>query len=389
MNNVIGICDRNTVYMKKLAESFMQKSDIPLQIMTFSDDSQLVRYLQEARLEILITDRKAFSDDLNQGHGVAAGSFDRMDGIRQNIRYVLELSDEKGGIERIDEFSFRISRYQSSTDLYHLIKKLITGRQEKYRNSWEYTVGEGKMFSDVEEDGESGVSYGRGFGADRKGGCIIAVYSPVNRCGKTSLAVLMAKILSERSSSLLVCMDHYSRLFSEDEFNLPELVYRMSGENNLRLDEKKIRNFSEYQAFIKEWEGLFYIPASRSVEDMNQISAVQLCRLLDMLKADSTYYYIILDLADGIEDIQKVLETCDFIFMPVLRDCVSACKVEEFNQHMMKIMEQGDWNRLSAKIHRAQLPSVFETERIENYYRELIWSDLFSAADELLRQYEV
>ena len=134
---------------------------------------------------------------------------------------------------------------------------------------------------------------------------------------------------------------------------------------------------------------MFYIPASRSVEDMNQISAVQLCRLLDMLKADSTYYYIILDLADGIEDIQKVLETCDFIFMPVLRDCVSVCKVEEFNQHMMKIMEQGDWNRLSAKIHRAQLPSVFETERIENYYRELIWSDLFSAADELLRQYEV
>ena len=47
MNNVIGICDTNIMYMKRLAEVFMQKSDIPLQIMTFSDYSQLIQYLKD------------------------------------------------------------------------------------------------------------------------------------------------------------------------------------------------------------------------------------------------------------------------------------------------------------------------------------------------------
>ena len=54
VNNVIGVCDENTVYMKKLAGYFMQKSSIPLQIRSFSDWEQLIRYLQSNELDVLI-----------------------------------------------------------------------------------------------------------------------------------------------------------------------------------------------------------------------------------------------------------------------------------------------------------------------------------------------
>lgn len=391
MNNVIGICDRNTMYMKKLAESFMQKSDIPLQIMTFSDYGQLIQYLKEGTLDILISDGELSADIMNQW-SVDTGMEEenRKAVIRQHIGYELKLSDENIGIENTGEFSFRIGRYQSSSEIFCLIKQLITGQAQRCGIPAAYNMGkrnsERLSSSDIVKGG-----FGKGNPIDYEKGerCIIAVYSPVGRCGKTSLAVLLSELLQRKGESLMICMDHYSSLFSAEEFNLSELIYCMSRESNLRLGESRIHDFSEYEDYTKKWEELTYIPAPRAVEDLNQISAVQLCSLLDMLKYGSKYHYIVLDLSKGMENLQNVLEKCDYIFMPVLHDCVSRCKVEEFDRFMMKMMGHGAWNALSVKIHRVQLPSAIETEGIENYYRELIWSDLANDAGEILNQYGI
>lgn len=387
MNSVIGVCDKNTVYMKKMAESFMQKSDIPLQIMTFSDCSQLIQYLKEGILDVLITDREFSEDNFNQWCvDTGMETENQKEVVRQHIRYVLELSDENIGVENTGEFTFRVSRYQSATELYCVIKQLITGCKMGYGTLSDSYTGEAeKLYSSAGEKGRSG----KGYPTDsvRRQQSVIAVYSPVGRCGKTSLAVLLSELLQRKNESLMICMDYYSKLFSEEEFNLSELIYCMSRENNLRLEEKIICDFSEYEDYVRTWEELTYIPAPQTVEDLTQISTVQLCRLLDVLKYGSRYHYIVLDLSKGTENLQNVLEKCDLIFMPVLQDCVSRCKVEEFDRFMIKLMGHRAWNALSVKIHRVQLPSAFETEGIENYYRELIWSDLANVAGDLLNQY--
>lgn len=392
MNNVIGICDTNIMYMKRLAEVFMQKSDIPLQIMTFSDYSQLIQYLKDYNLDILIIGGDISFDGLNEWQSVDSGmNMNCQEVIRQHIRYLLELKDEKGGIEKDGDCCFRISRYQSATELYCMIKRLIMGNPTDDSPTMEY--GELKNGSGVffNEDGESG--FGRKFiiqeEYEQEEGCIIAVYSPVNRCGKTSLSVLLSQFLQRKHSSLMICMDHYSKIFSDEEFNLSELIYYMSREINLRKEENRVKDFSEYGDFVKKWEEVSYISAPKSVEDISQISALQLCRLLDSLRNRSSFHYIIVDLYGGVENICKVLEQCDFIFMPVLEDCISQCKVEEFTQHMINLMGQSAWNQLSSKIHRIRLPLTFEANGVENYYRELVWSDLAGTVGEIVNQYNI
>lgn len=387
MNSVIGICDSNAVYMKKLAESFMHKSDIPLQIMTFSDGSQLIEYLKEHSLDILIADGVFLQEYFNQGQHVDTGkdTSRQMEVIKQHTRYILELSDEKGGMEKSGDFGFRISRYQSSVELFTLIRQLLAGnRIPENREKKNLKAGSDcRTFFGVQE------MYGVQKQYEVQDGYIITVYSPVNRCGKTSLAVILTEILNQREPSLMVCMDHYSAVFSGEDQNLAELIYHLSGENNLRTKETVFRDFTEYENYIKIWEGLSYIAASKTVADLVQISSDQMCRLVDMLKHRSRYRYIIMDLSEGMENIHKILEQSDCIFMPVLDDCISRCKIEMFDQHMQSVMESEKWKRLSARIHRIQLPPAFETGDIENYYRELAWSDQAKAAEELLEKYYI
>lgn len=401
MNSVIGICDSNAVYMKKLAESFMRKSDIPLQIMTFSDCGQLIEYLKEHSLDVLIADGVIFREYFNQDQSVDAGRnmSQQMEVINRHTGYIVELSDEKGGMEKSGEFVFRISRYQSSAELFSLIRPLLMkSRMEEdqepvnqdagYQNAGYQKTGYQK--TGYQEERKSGyrISVDTQEVFKNYAGCIITVFSPINRCGKTSLAVLLTELLNQREASLMICMDHYAGIFSAEEQNLAELIYRMSGENNLRIAEENVlRDFAEYESYVKIWEKVSYISASKTVEDLVQISAVQLCRLLDMLKYRSRYRYIVVDLSEGMENLHEVLDRSDFIFMPMLDDCVSRCKMEMFDQHMQSVMEPEKYKSLFARIHRMQMPAAFEAENTENYYRELIWSNQAKAAEGLLEQY--
>lgn len=387
MNSVIGICDSNAVYMKKLAESFMHKSDIPLQIMTFSDGSQLIEYLKEHSLDILIADGVFLQEYFNQTQRVDTGkdTSRQMEVIKQHIRYILELSDEKGGVEKSGDSGFRISRYQSSTELFTLIRQLLAGSRIS-GNPGHKGMEAGSdcnALSGVQEIYEEQRRY------KEQSGYVITVYSPVNRCGKTSLAVILTELLNQREQALMVCMDHYSGIFSGEDQNLSELIYHLSGGNNLRTEETVFTDFTEYEDYVKIWEGLSYISVPKTVSDLAQISSDHLCRLIDMLKYRSRYRYLVMDLSEGMENIHKVLEQSDCIFMPVLDDCISRCKIEMFDQYMQSVMEAEKWKRLSARIHRIQLPLSFETEDIANYYRELIWSDQAKAAVELLEKYYI
>lgn len=392
MKNLIGICDTNIVYMKKLAEAFMQKADIPLQIMTFSNHSQLIQYLKDSRLDILIAGGDFSVDPMEKWQGVDAGKNIKLqEVISQHVGYLLKLKDEKGGVERDDDCCLKISRYQSATELYCLIRQLITGNQSDDKSMVEYRelkTDSWRFFNSKEVSETDGI-YAVRKNFQQEKGYILAVYSPVNRCGKTSFAVLLSKFLQKKNNALMICMDHYSKVFSDEEFNLSELIYCMSRECNLRQKESGIHDFSEYGNYVKKWEDISYISAPRSVEDISQISAQQLCFLLKVLKNRSDFQYIVVDLSEGIENIYKVLEQCDFIFMPVLEDCISQCKIEEFSDHMANLMGPSAWKQLSDKIHKIQLPLTFEANGVENYYRELIWSDLAAAVGDIVNRYNI
>lgn len=389
VNSVIGICDTNTVYMKKLAEYFMQKSVIPLQIMTFSETSQLIRYLKKERLDILITGGDVCVDDhLNQLCGTDAGmnTGQRKGGIKSYVKWRIELVDLITGIESTDHFVFQVSRYGSSAELLQLIEQLAASYEEGAMSSDRH-IQEDKGYYKIGLE-ESTYTEENITGKKRVFRKVIGIYSPVNRCGKTSLAVLLAELLGRKRSALMISMDHYSD-FSDGELNLAELIYCMSRENTLRTEQKTVQDFSEYERFVKQWQDISYIPAPQSAEDIAQISALQLCHLADLLEQKSSYYYIIFDLSEGMEELPLVLKRCHIIFMPVLDDCISRRKREVFEQNMSAVMESEEWALLSEKIYQIQLPETIEAENMDHYYKELIWSNLGTYASRLLEQYRI
>ena len=52
-------------------------------------------------------------------------------------------------------------------------------------------------------------------------------------------------------------------------------------------------------------------------------------------------------------------------------------------------MEQEAWESLKCRIYKIQLPETIEADGVENYYRELIWSDLGNFAGQILEQYGI
>ncbi len=499
VNSVVGMCDENTVYMKKLAKYFMQKSNISMQIRSFSDWNQLIRYLKTRELDVLILGgsnfirnwkyckKPSFDQEFPSGttrslesrvrdgkvgvaeeisgsegnrklesrvrDGEVGGSEENLGFknswnfdeefeqnlnfrvIKKHVRRIIWLRDEDfrkvedaelglGREEGEDEdvsLCLEMSRYQPPAQLLTIVEGWI--KSDSYSDDFKKPMHMIREHSFYELDSEKTSEIdskmdiihqetrfykgnrGGEWGNYRKqdifqGGQwerslegenlqVVGVYSPVKRCGKTSLAVLFAEILARKGNSMMVCMDHYTEIFTDEDQNIAELIYYLSRDMQLGVQEEAADEEIAYEQFIKKWDAFFYIAASPFVESMMQIPAESFCRWIQILRNKKEYQYLILDLSDGIENLYQILDQCDVIFMPVLEDCISKGKVQQFEKQIKAMMGGELWKQLRYRIYQVKLPEAMEADGEENYYRELIWSDMGDFAEQLLEKYEV
>lgn len=383
---VIGMCDSDSIYMKRLAEYFMHKSCIAVQIMIFSEADHLIEYLGDHTLDVLITGGDVDLERFTEWFGVVeSADFTGSGEVIRSISWGIYLHEMAAGDQQLNDKMFRISRYRSSAGLLQFVQKLL---QKNDRKGMEKECADGKpikledtlakgQIQDIQRTGEE----------DPFGCCVIGVYSPVQRCGKTSLAVLMTQYLSKHNPTLLISMDQYAELFSDQENNLAELIFKLSGNIQLRLGKRQEGNFEPYQGFVKQWGEISYI-ASPEADDLRQISGKQIAELVKLLKEGSSYRYVVMDLGGTVEDSYALLESCRYIFSPSLEDCISRKKQQMFEQWVKKKDAARSGNVVS-KLHRISMPEVIDAENEENYYRELMWSNFGKAAGELLRQYGI
>lgn len=386
VNNVIGVCDENTVYMKKLAGYFMQKSSIPLQIRSFSDWEQLIRYLQSNELDVLILGGVTFLEKWERWDDVQADKERYLyeEGMKEHVKWVIKLVDEVSGKELKEEkgsHNLTVSRYQPPAELLATVEKLTEGNSFNGNDRTNPRMIRENSFYEINTEKDIRIH--------ERDTRVIGIYSPVNRCGKTSLAVLFSEILARRGNSLMICMDHHNGILADEELNIAELIYYLSREQQLVSRGEHFYDFSQYDRFVKKWEQISYIAASPLVENMMQIPPEPFCELIHLLQKTNKYQYIVLDLSEGIESLYKVLNQCDVIFMPVLNDCISKSKIQQFEQQMSIVTERDVWESLKCRIYKIQLPETMEADGVENYYRELIWSDLGNFAGQILEQYGI
>lgn len=176
---------------------------------------------------------------------------------------------------------------------------------------------------------------------------ILAVYSPVHRCGRTTLAMELSRIYQKEKKTLYLNLEEYPGMAPcERELtgaNLGDFFYYMKQEgadSGLRLS-----------AMVRESDGISYLAPMMTCRDLKEITATDWKFLLEELEK-SNYEVIVLDVGESIQGLMDVLELCDRIYMPELEDTVSQAKVRIFFDEL----SVSQYSTLEQKIRKVCAP---------------------------------
>ncbi|MBR5267874.1 MAG: hypothetical protein IKU20_06760 [Lachnospiraceae bacterium] len=196
---------------------------------------------------------------------------------------------------------------------------------------------------------------------------IIGVYSPVGRCGKTSLSLAMGQLLAKDEKVLFISLDTFtgfSQLLDEQwKRDMSDLIYyyKQGRFHGLRLN-----------SIIYYLGDMAWLPPFRYPEDFGQITAAEMAELLVLILRESGYETIVLDIGTYDRQVLPILEVCNVIYMPIKEDSVSQAKLKEFEKYAGDFGSRG----LKEKVHKIHVPLVTGAKRMEHFPQELLWGDM-------------
>ena len=207
---------------------------------------------------------------------------------------------------------------------------------------------------------------------------IIGIFSPLGRCLKTSFALTLGQILAKERAVLYLNMEEYSgfeELMGKGfAHNLSDLLYYVRQDNQNLL--------YKMNSMIQTINNLDYIPPVQMPADIRTTSWQDWERLLQMIMLDSSYEVIVLDIGCGIDENFQLLDMCKKIYMPVLSDAVSQCKIAQF-ENLVRIW---DYPQILEKTEKINPPFHMATCLSPAYVEQLMWSELGDYVREILRK---
>ncbi len=213
-------------------------------------------------------------------------------------------------------------------------------------------------------------------GLSVKGKRVVGVYSPVNRCGKTSLALAIGQVFAKEEKVLFITLDSFTGftglLDERWKRDLSDLIYyhRQGRFNALRLN-----------SLVYYFGEMAWLPPLRFPEDLNQVSAGEMAALIAKILEESDYETIVLDVGAYGRQVIPFLELCQVVYMPVREDIFSRAKLDEFDAY---INDSGK-RPLKEKFFRVHVPMVTGIKRVEHFPQELLWGDMGDFVRNLLK----
>lgn len=196
---------------------------------------------------------------------------------------------------------------------------------------------------------------------------IVGVYSPVGRCGKTSLSLAMGQVLSKEEKVLFISLDMFtgfSQLLDEQwKRDLSDLLYyyKQGRFHALRLN-----------SIIYYLGDMAWIPPLRYPDDYSQVSTEEMADFLRLILSGSDYETIVLDIGNYDRQVLPILDACQVVYVPVKEDLVSQAKLKEFEQYVDEFGSKG----LKSRFHKIHVPLMTGTKRMEHFPQELLWGDM-------------
>lgn len=232
MKRVIAVYDIDPFYADRFAKVANQREAVPFTIIAFTTIEKLKAYMEGNAVEILLVDRTAV--DLVQD---------------LPAKQILTLSD--GEVVPVDDELSSIYKYQSADGILREVMAC-------------YQVTPGSDMVPV--------------GTPSR---LIGVYSPVNRCFKTTFCLTMGQLLSKEQKVLYLNLEDCSVLgkLMPDSFkgDLSDAFYYF---------QQDLYNWVKIATMVYTWGTLDYIAPARYPEDLARMSSGQVAEFLECVAGE-------------------------------------------------------------------------------------------------------
>lgn len=318
MRKIMAVWDTSPLYAERLADFANEGGKLPFRAVAFSSADRLKEYAAKHSVEILLAGWNAPAEELKE--------------IR--ARQIIYLGEEKrANPEKLPS----VYKYQNSERIMREVMACYAG----------------------DETGKTISIAGRGK--------VIGVFSPVGRCGKTSLALTLAQVWRETERTLFVTLEDCSgfREMTGETYGecLSDLLYRYRHGGSC---------WEKIGAFVYTWGNVDYIPPFRYPEDMEGISGMELAGFLEDMASEAGYGILVVDMGQTGCQAAEVLEACDVIYMPVMEDRISQAKIREFEAGLSDSGRDGVLERLE----KLKLPAGTRMSAGADYPDQLLWGEM-------------
>lgn len=177
---------------------------------------------------------------------------------------------------------------------------------------------------------------------------VIGVYSPAGGIGKTLFALTLGQILAENQNVLYLNLEECSGLaevMGSGHWNISDLIYF--------LRQNKAQFLYRLNSMVQKEGRMDYIPPCDSYTDFRQITMDEWQHLLYLIRTQSPYDSVILDMGDASGHEVELLRQCDGIYVPVRRDVISQAKINQW-EHYIQILDGMD---VVEKLQKLELPA--------------------------------
>lgn len=177
---------------------------------------------------------------------------------------------------------------------------------------------------------------------------IIGVYSPIKRCFQTTFALTLGQICARKKKTLYLSFEAFSGFDilegKKTGNDLMDLLY---------FSECDTGNFAvRIGSMAERIGGLDYIPPVRLYSRYRDISKDQWVRLLRLIRKETDYEVVILDLSECIGGLFDILAECDRLYTMDAEDHIARAKLSQFEM----ILKETGYQGLTDKMIRIRIP---------------------------------
>lgn len=330
---IMVICDLEENYAYRMMEVCKQKRDLPFEIHVFTQIESLNLFWQKESVECLLITESAYCEKIK-----ASG-----------IPHIFILNESGTAIE--ENLFFNLNKYQSAD---RIIGEILARFAE-----WAPSKPVRKL------------------GTLHNDARIIGIYTPIGRCLQTTFAMTIGQMLARNHKTLYLnfeCFSGFSRLMERDfKSDLTDLMYFFEC-----VREKFVLKLN---TITEQINGMDFIPPAAIYPDLMNIPGKQWTALLQEMKSECDYDFIVLDLTDYVNGLIEILKECDRIYTITRGDTLAAAKMEQYE----KALSDMDCRDVTVRTQKLNLPvfkniplkfSELTYGEIAAYIKENLWEDL-------------